>query len=226
MKEGLHILVIDDELQIRRFLKISLSTRGFIVHESATAEEALFVLPTLRPDLIILDLGLPDIDGLDFIKQLREWSTVPVIILTVKDSEQDKISLLEAGADDYLTKPFSIGELQARIKVALRHAIGNKEESVFISDDLKIDYAKRLVFIGENEIKLTPTEYSLLVMLSKNAGKVITQNQLMKELWGPNMIEETQYLRIYILQLRKKIEKEPSNPKKILTEPGVGYRLV
>jgi two-component system, OmpR family, KDP operon response regulator KdpE len=226
MKQGAVILVVDDEIQIRRFLKMSLTSYGYTVNECENAEDALIMIPSLRPDLIILDLGLPDMDGYEFIRKLREWSSVPVIILTVKDSEQDKINLLEAGADDYLTKPFSVGELQARIKVALRHSSGLTEENIFESDHLKIDYSKRLVFVEGKEIKLTPTEYSLLIQLSKNAGKVVTQNQIMKELWGPNLTEETQYLRIYILQLRRKIEKDPSNPRKIITEPGVGYRLI
>jgi two-component system, OmpR family, KDP operon response regulator KdpE len=229
MKEGPVILVVDDEIQIRRFLKLSLNAYGYSVYDFPNGKEGLYAVPSVRPDLIILDLGLPDMDGLDFVRQLREWSRVPVIILTVKDSEEDKIKLLESGADDYLTKPFGMGELHARIKVALRHSAvnaGNKEESVFESEYLKIDYSKRLVYVDDREIKLTPTEYSLLVLLSKNCGKVITQNQIMRELWGPNLVDETQYLRIYVLQLRKKIERDPSNPKKLITEPGVGYRLV
>ena len=226
MKNNTKILVIDDELQIRRFLKMSLTAYGFDVIEASSANEALMVLPGLQSDLIILDLGLPGMDGLEFLKKLREWSTTPVIILTVKDSEQDKILLLDSGADDYLTKPFSTGELLARIRVLLRRSNNTPEEAIFTTGDLVIDYSKRLVTLSGIEIKLTPIEYSFLILLSKNAGKVITQTQIMKEIWGPNLIDETQYLRIYILQLRRKIEKDPSNPKIIITEPGVGYRLI
>lgn len=228
MKQGALIFVIDDEVQIRRFLNMNLTSYGYKVEEASSAEEGLLLLPSSRPDLVLLDLCLPNMSGLDFIKQLRTWTQVPVIILTVKDSEQDKISLLEGGADDYITKPFSIGELQARIKVALRHSLPEKDQKngIYSSGSLKIDYNKHLVFVDDKEVKLTPTEYSLLVMLSKNPGKLVTQNQIMKELWGPNMTEETQYLRIYILQLRRKIEEDPTNPKKIITEPGVGYRLL
>lgn len=227
MKQGAVILVIDDEVQIRRFLKMSLATYGYKVHDAKTAEESLMIITSIRPDVIILDLGLPDMNGLDFLKQLREWSSIPVIVLTVKDLEEDKITLLENGADDYLTKPFSIGELQARIKVALRHNLKDESKNtVFNSKNLKIDYGKRIVYVNDKEIKFTPTEYSFITLLAKFPGKVVTQNQIMKELWGPNMQEETQYLRIYALQIRRKIEEDPSNPKILITEPGVGYRLV
>jgi two-component system, OmpR family, KDP operon response regulator KdpE len=226
MKKGAVVFVVDDEIQIRRFLKMSLTSYGYIVEEAQNGEEALLMLPAMRPDIVILDLGLPDMDGLDFLKRVREWSDVPVIILTVRDSEDDKIALLDAGADDYLTKPFGTGELLARVRVALRHKKIGADEAVFQSGELKIDYSKRVVTLSDAEIKLTPTEYSFLTMLSKNAGKVVTQTQIMKELWGPNLTDETQYLRIYVLQLRRKIEKDPSNPKIIITEPGVGYRLV
>lgn len=227
MKQGAVILVIDDEVQIRRFLKMSLNTYGYKVHEAKTAEEAMMIITSVRPDVIILDLGLPDMNGFDFLKKLREWSSIPVIVLTVKDSEEDKITLLENGADDYLTKPFSIGELQARIKVALRHNLKDESKNaVFKSKNIKIDFAKRIVYVNDNEVKLTPTEYSFITFLVKYSGKVVTQNQIMKELWGPNMQDETQYLRIYALQIRRKIEEDPSNPKILITEPGVGYRLV
>ncbi len=227
MKQGAVILVIDDEVQIRRFLKISLTTHGYKVHDAKSGEEAMMVITSLRPDVIILDLGLPDMNGIDFLKKLREWSSIPVIVLTVKDSEEDKILLLENGADDYLTKPFSIGELQARVKVALRHNLKDESKNtIFKSKNLKIDYGKRIVYVNDKEIKFTPTEYSFITLLAKYPGKVVTQNQIMKELWGPNMQEETQYLRIYALQIRRKIEEDPSNPKILITEPGVGYRLV
>lgn len=227
MNENAVVLIIDDEIQIRRFLRMSLEAYNYKVIEAKTGEEGLMHLASLKPDLILLDLGLPDIDGKDFLLKLREWSNIPVIILTVKDSEQDKIALLDAGADDYLTKPFSIGELQSRIKVALRHNLGNSsKDNIFESGDLKIDFSKRLVFVEDKKIKLTPTEYSFLSLLVKHAGKVVTQAQIMREIWNPNLEDETQYLRIYVLQLRRKIEKDPSNPKIIITEPGVGYRLI
>jgi len=221
------ILIIDDEVQIRRFLKMSLEAHNYKVIEAKTGEEGLMNLSSLKPDLILLDLGLPDMDGKDFLLKLREWSNIPVIILTVKDSEQDKISLLDAGADDYLTKPFGIGELQSRIKVALRHNTGIvSKDNIFKTANLKIDFSKRLVFVDDRKVKLTPTEYSFLSLLAKHAGKVVTQSQIMREIWNPNLEDETQYLRIYVLQLRRKIEKDPSNPKIIITEPGVGYRLI
>ncbi len=226
MKQGAVIMIIDDELQIRRFLRMSLETHGYIVHEAETGEEGMNLTMKFRPDIIILDLGLPDMDGLDFLKKLREFITTPVIILTVKDTDDDKIMLLENGADDYLTKPFSIGELEARIKVALRHS--QKVDPVkvlFTSTKIKIDFNKRTVYANEKEIKLTPTEYSFLTLLAKYPGKVVTQNQIMKELWGPNLLDQTHYLRFYALQIRRKIEEDPSNPKILITEPGVGYRL-
>jgi two-component system, OmpR family, KDP operon response regulator KdpE len=227
MKDNATVLIIDDEIQIRRFLKMSLEAYNYKVIEAKTGEEGIMHLASLKPDLILLDLGLPDMDGKDFLLKLREWSNIPVIILTVKDSEQDKITLLDAGADDYLTKPFSIGELQSRIKVALRHNLGTDlKDNIFKTGNLKIDFSKRLVFVDDKKIKLTPTEYSFLTLLAKHAGKVVTQAQIMREIWNPNLEDETQYLRIYVLQLRRKLEKDPSNPKIIITEPGVGYRLI
>jgi two-component system, OmpR family, KDP operon response regulator KdpE len=221
------ILIIDDEIQIRRFLRMSLESYGYKVYEAKTGDEGFILLTSIKPDLILLDLGLPDINGKDFLLNLREWSDIPVIILTVKDAEDDKINLLDNGADDYLTKPFSIGELQSRIKVALRHRIGEiSKEILFKTGNLKIDFSKRLVFVDNKKIKLTPIEYSFLILLAKNAGKVVTQTQIMREIWNQNLEDETQYLRIYVLQLRRKIEKDPSNPKLIITEPGVGYRLI
>jgi len=224
--QGALILVIDDEVSIRRFLRMNLTTYGYKVEEAENANDALLIVSSTRLDLIILDLELPDIDGLTLLKKIRELSNVPVIILTVKEDEEDKINLLDAGADDYITKPFSVGELQARIRVALRHKQGNIKNNIFETARLKIDLEKRAVTVNNEEVKLTPTEYSLLTFLAKYPDKVVTQNQILKELWGPNLVEETQYLRIYILQLRKKIEEDPSNPKILLTEPGVGYKLV
>ncbi len=227
MKQGALILVIDDEIQIRRFLRVSLETHGYNIKEAKNGDEGIKAAKSFRPDLIILDIGLPDINGLDVLKTIREWSQVPIIILTVCDEEQSKVDMLDAGSDDYLTKPFSMNELQARIRVALRH-YSNPEgnEPVFKSGGLQIDFSKRIVILNDIEIKLTPTEYSLLTLLARNAGKIVTQTQIMKELWGENFIADTQYLRIYILQLRRKIESKPSSPKFLITEPGVGYKLI
>lgn len=227
MKQGALILIIDDEIQIRRFLKMSLAAYGYSVREAENGEEGFRAVFDYNPDLIILDLEFPDTNGLDLLKKIRISSSIPVIVLTVCDDERDKITLLDSGADDYLTKPFSVGELNARIKVALRHSINfANEENVFIKDNLSIDFSKRIVMKNNIEIKLTPTEYSILSILVKNSGKVVTQTHLLKEIWGPNLIEETQYLRIYIMQLRRKVENDSSNPEFIITEPGVGYRFI
>jgi two-component system, OmpR family, KDP operon response regulator KdpE len=227
MQKWHKVLVIDDELQIRRFLKMSLETYGYNVFEASSGNEGLIQINSVKPDIVLLDLGLPDIDGKDLLKKIREWTNIPVIILTVKDSEQDKIELLDTGADDYLTKPFGVGELQSRIKVALRHSHGNvSKDNIFRTGKLVIDYSNRIVTLDKKEIKFTPTEYSFLCLLAKNAGKVVTQTQIMREIWNPNLENETQYLRIYVLQLRRKLETDPSNPKMIITEPGVGYRLI
>jgi Response regulators consisting of a CheY-like receiver domain and a winged-helix DNA-binding domain len=227
MKQGALILIIDDEPQIRRFLKMSLEAYGYSVKEAENGEEGFRAVFDYNPDLIILDLELPDINGLELLKKIRVSSTVPVIILTVCDDEKDKINLLDNGADDYLTKPFSVGELNSRIKVALRHSINfSVENNTFVKGDISIDFTKRLVIKNDKEIKLTPTEYSILAILVKNKGKVVTQTHILKEIWGPTLTEETQYLRIYIMQLRRKIEDDPSNPKYIITEPGVGYRFM
>lgn len=226
MKQGALILIIDDEIQIRRFLKISLEAYGYTVKEAETGKDGYNYLFDYRPDLIILDLELPDTSGLELLKKIRLASTVPVIVLSVCDDENDKINLLDNGADDYLTKPFSVGELNSRIKVALRHSINSVNgDTIFTKGDLAIDFTKRIVTKNGNEVKLTPTEYSILSILIKNSGKVVTQTHLLKEIWGPNLSEETQYLRIYIMQLRRKIENDPSNPDLIITEPGVGYRF-
>lgn len=223
---GSRILVIDDETAIRRLLRISLEAEGYFLLESSEGKEGLVTASTQRPDLIILDLGLPDIDGLTILKKLREWSTVPVIILTVKDSDIDKVALLDAGADDYLTKPFSVPELLARIRAALRHNQVFEMQAVFCSGHLEVDLSARTVLISGKPVKLTVTEYDILRILVRYAGKVVTQGHLLKEIWGPHATEQTQYLRVYIGQLRKKLEKDPSRPELILTEPGVGYRLI
>ncbi|NQT58143.1 MAG: response regulator [Bacteroidetes bacterium] len=226
MKEGGVILVVDDEQQIRRFLKISLELCGYNVIEAESGYQGMSKAISINPDLIILDLGLPDMDGLNFLQSLREWSSIPVIVLSVRDSEINKVALLDNGADDYLTKPFNIKELIARIKVAFRHNFTKEETPIFTSGRLIIDFSRRIVTVDNNIIKFTPKEYALLTLLATNSGKVLTQNYILKELWGPFQENESQYLRIYILQLRKKIEEDPSNPEIIITEPGVGYRLV
>ncbi|MFZ1684168.1 MAG: response regulator [Candidatus Zixiibacteriota bacterium] len=222
---GAKILVVDDEVAIRRFLKISLEAEGHAYLEADSGQAGLVAAATQRPALIILDLGLPDMDGLMFLTRLREWSTIPVVVLTVKDSESDKVALLDAGADDYLTKPFSVPELLARIRVTLRHSSLEEAEPIFRSHDLEVDLADRTVKVGGTVVKLTATEYEILRILVRHAGRVVTQRQLLKEVWGPHAVEESQYLRVFIAQLRKKLERHPSQPELIQTEAGVGYRL-
>jgi two-component system KDP operon response regulator KdpE len=226
MSEGPVILVIDDESQIRRLLRLSLEAHGYQIKEATTAQEGLQMVAMARPDCIILDLGLPDMEGLDALKKLREWSQTPVIVLSVRNSEQDKIELLDAGANDYITKPFSMGELLARLRATLRHTIPDVSEGIFKTAGVSIDFARRLVTKNGIELKLTPTEYSLLRFLAQHAGKVLTHNQIIHELWGPQSQPDMSYLRVYVLQLRRKIEADPSNPRLIITEPGVGYRLL
>ncbi len=223
--EGPMILIVDDETAIRRFLRISLEAQGYRVHEAATGQEGLEEAARLRPDVIILDLALPDQDGLTVLKRLREWSRTPVVVLSVRDEEEDKIALLDAGADDYLTKPFSPGELLARLRTAQRHTQPVPEEAVFRSGALTVDLAHRLVTFQGEPVKLTTTEYALLRLFIQNAGKVLTHAQLLRGVWGPEYVEETHYLRVYLAHLRHKLEADPANPKLLLTEPGVGYRL-
>jgi two-component system KDP operon response regulator KdpE len=223
---GSRILVVDDEVAIRRFLKISLEADGHTYFESENGQAGLVAAATQRPALIILDLGLPDMDGLVFLTRLREWSTIPVIVLTVKDSESDKVALLDAGADDYLTKPFSVPELLARIRVTLRHNLPEESEPIFRSHDLEVDLADRTVKVGGAIVKLTATEYEILRILVRHAGKVVTQRQLLKDVWGPHAVEQSQYLRVYIAQLRKKLSSKSSHSELIQTEAGVGYRLM
>jgi two-component system, OmpR family, KDP operon response regulator KdpE len=226
--EGPNILLIEDEQEIRRFLRVSLDGHGYRLVESATGREGVMQAASQQPDLIILDLGLPDIDGMEVIRQVREWSQIPIIILSARGQEHEKVKALEAGADDYLTKPFSIGELVARIRVALRHAAqstGEPGEPVFQLGGLRVDLVCRRVFVADQEIHLTPIEYRLLTTMIRYAGKVITHRQLLKEVWGPDSVFETHYLRVYMAQLRRKIEADPARPQFLLTEPGVGYRL-
>jgi two-component system KDP operon response regulator KdpE len=219
------ILLIDDEAAIRRLLKVSLKSQGYAIVEATGGKEGIEQAAMCHPDLIILDLGLPDLDGFKVLKSIREWSQVPIIILTVRDSEIEKVSLLDAGANDYITKPFGVPELLARIRVALRLTLASEDEAKFKSGPLEIDFAAHVVKLNNDAIKLTDIEYRLLSLLAKNAGKLLTQRQLLKEIWGISAIEHTHYLRIYIAQLRHKLEKDPSRPQMIITEPGVGYRM-
>jgi len=223
------VLIVDDETPIRRFLRLSLAGEGYRVIEAGTAAEALEMIAGQRPDVVILDLGLPDRDGLDLTREVREWSGVPIVVLSAREKENDKVAALEAGADDYLTKPFGTGELIARLRVALRHAALAEVpagEAVFATGELKVDLARRLVFVGEREVRLTPIEYRLLAVLVKHAGKVLTHRQLLHEVWGPEYGDENHYVRVYVAQLRRKLEADPARPRYLRTEPGVGYRLV
>ena len=222
------ILLIEDEPQMLRLLRIILQSQGYGLVESPTGQEGLMQAATRAPDVVLLDLGLPDIDGLEVTRRLREWSDVPIIVISAREQEQDKIKALDAGADDYLTKPFGAGELLARIRVAMRHKAlreAGQHESVFTLGNLRVDLARRQVFLNEKEVHLTPIEYKLLTVLIKNAGKVLTHRHLLKEVWGPPYLTETQYLRVYMTQLRHKLEADPARPSFLINEPGVGYRL-
>jgi len=224
---GARVLIIDDEPQIRKLLKVNLHAHRYDILEAATGEEGLLHASTLHPDLIVLDLGLPDLSGMEVLQQLREWSRVPIIVLTAKDREADKIAALDGGADDYVTKPFGMGELVARIRVALRHVAKSDDEPVLQFGELKIDLAGRLVTLHGERVKLTPTEYDLLKVLASHAGKVVTQRQLLQQVWGGHHHEsDSHYLRIYIGHLRKKLDEDPTCPRYIMTEPGIGYRFL
>lgn len=219
------ILIIDDEVQIRRLLEITLSANGFKIIEASTGKEGITLAASQQPNLIILDLGLPDIDGLDVINDLREWYLKPIIILSVRNSEEDIVKALDNGANDYLTKPFRTGELLARIRVAIRQNQNITENPVVEFGSLSIDLANHTVRKNNELIKLTSTEYSLLALLAKNEGRVLTHQYILKEVWGMSYIEQTQYLRVFIAQLRKKIEDDPTKPKLLNTESGIGYRF-
>jgi two-component system, OmpR family, KDP operon response regulator KdpE len=220
------IVIIEDDPAIRRFLRTGLTGQNFLVFQAENGKHGLVEAGIRKPDLLILDLGLPDMDGIDVIKAIRKWSGMPIIILSARSNEQYKIDALDAGADDYLTKPFSFGELMARIRVALRHASGQQgPQDLFTVANLKVDLLKRLVTIDDQEIHLTPIQYRLLAVLVKHAGKVLTHQQILKEVWGPSYQENPHYLRIYMSQLRQKLEADSTNPKFLLTESGVGYRL-
>lgn len=219
------ILVVDDEAAIRRYLRIALNTGEFIVHEAEDGHSALASAVAARPDLIILDLGLPDLDGVEVLRRIREWSDVPVIILSVRDREDDKIEALDAGADDYLTKPFGTGELMARIRASMRRSRQATPEPVYRIDQLVVDLARRLVSVREKEVQLTPTEYELLRLLVINGGKVLTHRQILQRIWGAAHLDQPNILRVTMSNLRRKIEEDASRPKYILTELGVGYRM-
>jgi len=224
----IRILIIEDEQPIRRFLRASLGSE-YDLAEAETGKEGLQEVTSRPPDLIVLDLGLPDMDGLEIIKQVRQWSTVPIIVLSARGHEKDKVTALDFGADDYLTKPFGVGELLARMRVALRHGArtGNEpQDAVFKVGDLKVDMLARRVFLADNELRLTPIEYKLLTILVRHAGKVLTHSFLLKEVWGPGYAQDVQYLRVFMAGLRRKIEANPAQPRYILTEQGVGYRLL
>ena len=219
------VLIVDDEHAIRRFLHTSLDAHGYEVHEAATGEDALLKTINIRPDLIILDLGLPGIDGIEVTRRIREWAQTSIIILSVQNQDTDKIEALDAGADDYLTKPFSVGELTARLRVAMRHVQQEQPEALFVNGKLQVELAAHVVTYDGQEVQLTPTEYDLLKVLIRYAGRVLTHQQLLKEVRGVGFQSETHLLRVHMSNLRRKIEEDPSNPQYILTEPGVGYRL-
>ncbi len=222
----IRVLVVDDEPQIRRLLRTSLTAHHYLVLEAADGHEAILKATNDRPDVIILDLGLPGMDGMQVIRSVREWSRVPIIVLSVRERETDKVEALDAGADDYVTKPFGMRELLARLRTSLRHRLDAEvEQPVYESGNLKVDLSRRQVFIDGHELRLTPTEYELLRVLVTHAGKVVTHQHLLKEVWGPADIDQTQYLRVYVGQLRQKIEADSTRPRHIMTEPGVGYRL-
>ena len=222
---GQRVLVVDDENSIRRYLHTALTAQGFTVYEAANGEEAVNAVLNNRPDIIILDLGLPDFNGIEVTRRLREWSKTPIIILSVREAENDKIAALDAGADDYLTKPFGTGELMARMRVAMRRLANKSDEPVIQVDSLKMDLSRRLVTVAEKEISLTPIEYDILRLLMQNAGRVLTHRQLLRQVWGTAYESEMHLLRVNISNLRRKIESDPARPYYLVTESGVGYRL-
>ncbi len=222
-----NILIVEDEKEIRRFVRIALESEGWRVFESETLQRGLIEAGTRKPDLIILDLGLPDGDGLTYIQDLHQWSSIPIIVLSARSSEEDKVAALDAGADDYLSKPFGISELLARVRVALRRHSGGSQESPLINfSDISVNLINRQVTRAGIDLHLTPIEFRLLSALLANAGKVITQRQLLNQVWGPNYVEHSHYLRIYMGHLRQKLETDPTRPKHLLTETGVGYRFI
>lgn len=222
------VLLIEDEPQMRRFLRAALENEAYRLVEVATAREGVAQAAGQNPDIILLDLGLPDGDGIDLTRRLREWSRTPIVVISARGQERDKVAALDAGADDYLTKPFGVGELLARMRVALRHAAraaGEPDQPVFTTGELRVDLEHRRVFVAEREVHLTPTEYKVLLTLVRQAGKVLTHRYLLKEVWGASTVTQTPALRVHMAQLRHKLEKDPAQPRHLLTEPGVGYRL-
>jgi two-component system KDP operon response regulator KdpE len=227
-KTGETVLLIEDELPMICFLRVALEGAKYCLIEAETGKDGISKAAQWNPDVILLDLGLPDMDGIDVVKLLREWSKTPIIIISAREQENDKVKALDGGADDYLTKPFGVGELLARIRVAIRHRRlqeSGQNKTVFVAGVLRLDYVHRRVFVNDREIHLTPIEYRLIAYLTQNAGKVITHRQLLKEIWGPSSIEQAQYLRVYMTQLRRKIETDASRPKFLINEPGIGYRF-
>jgi len=220
------VVIIEDEAQIRRFIRTALEAEGCAVHEAATAERGLIELGTRKPDLAVVDLGLPDRDGVDLIREVRTWTTLPILILSARSHESEKVRALDAGADDYLTKPFGIAEFQARIRALLRRTAHTGTSPLLALGEIQVDMVKRQVMRGEDEIHLTPIEYKLLLQLITHLGRVVTHRQLLKEVWGPGHVDDTPYLRVYMAGLRRKLESDPNRPRFIRTEPGVGYRLV
>jgi two-component system KDP operon response regulator KdpE len=226
LENKIRILIIDDEPQMRRMLRVALAAHGYEIREAANGQEGIEKAADFMADIVLLDLTLPDMDGLEVIRNLREWLSTPIIVLSVKEQEDDKIAALDAGADDYITKPFRMGELLARVRAAFRHIANPQDDTILIIGNLAIDFSRRRVTVGGSEVKLTPTEYELLKALATNAGCILTHQQLMRTVWGPLHEEDVGYLRVYIGQLRHKIEADPSQPGHIITEPGVGYRLL
>ena len=223
------VVLIEDELSIRRFLRVALNGQGYRVFEAGTGEDGLIETASRQPDIVIVDLGLPDVDGLQVIARIREWSVVPIIVLSARGHERDKVQALDAGADDYVSKPFGVEELLARMRVALRHRArvsAESTESALTVGDLHIDLARRRVLLQGAEVHLSPIEYRLLATLVRHAGRVVTQRQLLREVWGPNAEGQAHYLRVYMAHLRRKLEKDAASPQHLLTEPGVGYRLL
>jgi two-component system KDP operon response regulator KdpE len=222
------VLVIEDDPQIRRFLRATLSDNGYHYLDATTAQDGLRQVGLQHPDLIILDLGLPDMDGLEVTRRLREWTSTPILVLSARNQEHDKVNALDAGADDYLTKPFGTAELLARMRVAIRHSIQAAQgidDPIFTTGELRVDLAHRQVLISDRDVHLTPIEYKLLLVLVQHAGKVVTRKQLLHDVWGPSYIDEMHYLRVYMGQLRHKLEADPTRPRYLITEAGVGYRL-
>ena len=222
------VVLIEDEPQIRRFLRATLTGQGYRLFEATTGADGLVEVGSRQPDVVIVDLGLPDIDGIDVIRRLREWTAVPIIVLSARGQERDKVTALDVGADDYVSKPFGADELLARIRVALRHTAGASHEgddATFQVGELRMDLLHRQVFVGDREVRLTPIEYKLLATLVRHAGKVVTHQQLLREVWGPTNTDQAHYVRVYMAHLRHKLEAEPARPQYLLTEPGVGYRL-